>query len=46
MPKVKISNSRGLEQSTGTGMVCEELTVRKDGVAKLGQHNCGPLEPV
>ena len=36
MPKVKISNSRGLEQSTGTGMVCEELTVRKDGVAKLG----------
>ncbi len=36
MPKVKISNSRGLEQSTGTGMVCEELTVRKEGASKVG----------
>ena len=36
MPKVKISNSRGIEQTTGGGVLLEELTMRRDGEAKLG----------
>ena len=36
MPKVKISNSKCIEQTTGTGVLVEELTMRRDGEAKLG----------